>query len=90
MSGTTITIKGKLANDPARPNKPSKTIAVHLTQDLVEDFVDGDADMQKRGLEKLSRLLQDKLRAFNPNHDTPYGLEPPVETWTISSVDIFM
>lgn len=87
--GFKLCIHWKLNNDPERPNKYSKTIAIQVPRELIEDFPGYPENMQNRGLAKIGTYIQGKLGTFDPNHNSPRGVPEPVEHWTLLVENIF-
>lgn len=74
----------KLNNDPDRPNKRSKTIAIIISRESIEDIDEMPAEMKNTALNKLADIIKNKLSTFDPSHDTPYNEPGPVEKWVIT------
>jgi hypothetical protein len=72
-----------LHDDPERPHKPSKTIAIIVSRDAVEDF--GRTANLSSAQRRVTAFLQQQLAQFDPTHDTPKYEAPPVETWIITT-----
>lgn len=89
FSGASLSVHWKLKNDPDRPNKYSKTIVIHLTPELLEDFPNYPDSMQKAGLRKIESDIRAQLNAFDPDHTASRYQNPPRVEWTISSGDLF-
>lgn len=87
--GFKLCIHWKLNNDPQRPNKYSKTIAIDVPRELIEDFPGYPEHMQRDALAKIGEYVSGKLKAFDPNHDSPRGVPEPVEHWTLLVENIF-
>lgn len=87
--GFKLCIRWKLNNDPQRPNKYSKTIAIGIPRELIEDFPGYPEDMQRAALVKIGEYVGNKLKTFDPNHDSPRGVPEPVEHWILLTENIF-
>jgi len=85
----TISVHWKLKNDPERPNKYSKTIAIFVPQELIEDFPNYPEHMQKSALSKLSTYISSQLNGFDPEHSSLRGFPEPVEQWNIPIEHLF-
>jgi hypothetical protein len=88
-SGAALTIHWKLGADKARPNKYSKTIVVLIPRELLEDFSNYPSNMQKVALERIRAYIGARVAPFDPNHDAPREVQPPVENWPIHTGDSF-
>ncbi len=89
FEGAVLSIHWKLNNDPTRPNKYSKTIIIHLTRELLEDFPNYPKPMQTTAVERIESWIDRQLSTFDPDHVASRYQQPPRVEWTISSGDIF-
>lgn len=87
--GAVLRIHWKLNNDPARPNKYSKTIIIRLTRELIEDFPNYPESMQTTALERIESLIGKQLSTFEPDHQATRNQQPPRVEWIVSSGAIF-
>lgn len=87
--GAVLSIHWKLDNDPIRPNKYSKTITIHLTRELLEDFPNYPESMQSTAMERIESWISGQLSTFDPDHQASRYQQPPRVEWVISSGDIF-
>ena len=83
-----LSISWDLNNDPERPNKQSKVIALVISKEATEDFDQLSEAMQSNALERLKKIISIKLSSFDPDHNTPYNIPGPIEKWTITSVEL--
>jgi len=89
LPGFDVVVSWKLEDDPGRPNKPSKTIAISVTDEAAEDFANASGSMKQDALAKLQKFLAENLRKFDPAHDTPKYESPPVEKWQLTNSVLF-
>lgn len=78
----------KTGTDQARPTKRSKTIRLAISEEAVADYtraVDGERDNADV---RFEGALRARLATFEPTHDTPLGTEPPIERWTINTIEL--
>lgn len=75
----------KLGNDPARPNKRSKTIKICLSREAFNDYVSGGKQSRKSADERLRRAVAAQLKVFDPDHKVPAHVPAPIEQWTITT-----
>ena len=68
-----------------RPNKPSKIINLRISSEALGDYSNLSSDEQKRADQFVIDFVEDKLRTFNPDYESPYGASPPTEKWLIST-----
>ena len=78
----------KLGTDPTRPNKRSKTVHLAVSQEAMEDYRDGPAGQREYADHRFEGLLRRQLAGFEASHDTPRGTEPPIERWTVGTVEL--
>lgn len=78
-----IKIVWKLSNDPERLNKRSRLIKIIISEEAVEDCQDFD-----EASHKFKDIVLNRYSAFNPDHDNPREVGPPVEEWLISTNDL--
>jgi len=81
----TVAVAWKLNNDAERPNKMSKTIAIRVSHEAVEDFKAASAAKQTEACERVSAFIAGKISGFDPSHNTPRFEPPPVAHWLITS-----
>lgn len=84
-----LTIHWKLHTDASRPNKYSKTIIIAIPQELIEDFPSFPHELQESALEKIGQHIQNSLKDFDPDHDSPRGKPEPVVNWDIAIERLF-
>ncbi|WP_432721845.1 hypothetical protein R0381_002059 [Jeongeupia wiesaeckerbachi] len=80
-----VGVSWKLNDDPERPNKMSKTIAICVTDEAAQDIADASAAQQAEASQRVSAFLSQKLANFDPNHNTPKYEAPPIEQWLIGN-----
>jgi hypothetical protein len=85
MAEINVGVSWRLNDDPDRPNKMSKTIAIRVSQEGAQDFASASAVDQAAAYERVVRFLSAKLAHFEPNHSVPKYESPPVEQWVIGS-----
>ena len=54
-------ISWKLNNDPKRPNKRSKTIAIIISREAVDDFSEMQEKMKEQVISRLESIIKQKL-----------------------------
>ena len=87
--GFVLSVHWKLKNDPDRPNKYSKTVAIAIPLELIEDFPGYPENLQRSALDKIGQHIRERLNNFDPNHSAPRGVPEPVENWDISIERLF-
>ena len=71
----------KIATDPKRPNKRSKTIKIIISEERLDDYANLSSASQKDFDDKLTSFLKHRLDSFNPDHQANYDQLPPVGDW---------
>jgi hypothetical protein len=80
-----LLVDWKLAGVPDRPNKRSRKLAIHICQETLEDYSAASTQHRQLADSRLVQHVSQLLNAFNPEHDTPYGMPEPREEWVIQS-----
>ena len=88
-SGIDVSVCWKLNDDPERPNKMSKTISIHCSQDAVNDYESAPPHNQAEAYRRIVSFISQKLDSFNPTHNASRNEMPPVELWVIDSTLLF-
>jgi hypothetical protein len=78
-----VCVSWKLNDDPERPNKMSKTIAICVSHEGAQDFAGASATNQAGAYQRVSSFLAQRLAHFDPTHNAPKHEPPPVEQWVI-------
>jgi hypothetical protein len=84
--GCCLWVGWKLKNDPARPNKPSRKIRIIVAHEAIEDYRDKDRAAQRQADERLKEFVRERVRDFNPEHESPRYQTPPIEDWVASRI----
>jgi hypothetical protein len=72
-----------LAGDPCRPARRSRSVRLVVTREMTERLRGLDEAARSAALVHLEAWLRERAAAFEPDHDAPRGVEPPVETWRL-------
>jgi hypothetical protein len=78
----------RLTSDPARPNKRSRLLRIAISGEALEDYARGSDGLRLASDERFVECLRRQLRTFDPDHDSPLGVEPPAVTWPLSTLDL--
>jgi hypothetical protein len=76
----------RLSGDPMRPNKRSRMIRMVIAREAFEDYAAGSDGVRLASDERLVAWLRRQLNGFDPNHDSPLGVEPPPVTWPVDTL----
>jgi hypothetical protein len=82
-----VGVSWPLYDDPNRPNKRSKMIAIRVSQEAAEDFA--NASDPEAAYRRVSAFLSARLAQFDPRHNAPNYEQPPVEEWVIGLAVLF-
>jgi hypothetical protein len=69
-----------------RPSKRSRMIRILISEEALEDYARGSDGVRLASDERFVAWLRRQLSAFDPNHDSPLGVEPPPVTWPVSTL----
>ena len=73
----------RLSSDALRPNKRSRMIRIVIAQEALETYARGSDDDRRASDERFVAWFKRQLGTFDPNHDSPLGVEPPAVTWQV-------
>jgi hypothetical protein len=76
----------RLTGGSFRAGKRSRMIRIVIAQDALEDYARGSDDVRRASDERFVTWLRRQLSGFDPNHDSPLGVEPPAVTWPVNTV----
>jgi hypothetical protein len=77
-----------LHDDPSRGHKKSRNIILAISQEALEDYLFIDDPSRYKAEQKLAAFVSERLKRFNPHHDTPEHGTPPREEWRVTT-DLF-
>jgi hypothetical protein len=78
-----------LNDDPERPHKMSKTISIHVSHEAAQDFASASEHLRAQVRNRVEHFLLARLASFDPNHNAPRNVPPPVERWDITTHTLF-
>jgi hypothetical protein len=78
----------RLTSDPARPNKRSRMLRIAISEEALEDYARGSDGVRLASDERFLSWLRRQLSTFDPDHDSPLGVEPPATSWPVSTLDL--
>lgn len=76
----------RLAADAFHASRRSRMIRIQISEEALQDYARADEGARLASDERFGAWLRKQLAAFDPNHDSPLGVEPPPVTWPLSSV----
>jgi hypothetical protein len=78
----------RLGAAPPRPHKRSRMLRIVISEEALEDYARGSDGVRLASDERFVAWLQRGLKDFDPNHESPLGVEPPAVTWPVSTLDL--
>jgi hypothetical protein len=75
----------RLSGDTQRPHKRSRMVRIVISQEALEDYAGRSEDLRRASDERFVAWIRRQLSTFDPNHDSPLGVEPPSVTWPVST-----
>lgn len=75
----------RLSSDAFRPSKRSRMIRIVISQEALEDYARASDEVRLASDERFVAWFRRQLSAFDPNHESPLGVEPPAVTWPVST-----
>src|ERR1700679_3693469 len=75
----------RLSGDTLRTNKRSRMVRIVITRAAPETSARRSDDLQRASDERFVAWIRRQLSSFDPNHDSPLGVEPPAVTWPVST-----
>lgn len=78
----------RLGTDALRPNKRSRLVRIHIGQEALEDDARGSEGARMASDSRFTAWLRRQLSCFDPNHDSPLGVDPPPVLWPVSTLDL--
>ena len=78
----------RLSTDVFRASKRSRMIRIVISEEALHDYVRGSDGARLASDERFSGWLRHQLSSFDPNHDSPLGVEPPAVTWPINTLTL--
>jgi len=73
----------RLSSDALRPNKRSRMIRIVIAQEALETYARGNDEERRASDARFVAWFTRQLSSFDPNHDSPLGVEPPAVTWPV-------
>lgn len=75
----------RLSADVFRASKRSRMIRIVISEEALQDYARGSDGARLASDERFVTWLRSQLSTFDPNHDSPLGVEPPAVTWPVST-----
>jgi hypothetical protein len=76
----------KLTADMFRAGKRSRMIRIVISEEAIQNYARGNDDARLASDARFASWLKRQLSTFDPNHDSPLGVEPTPVTWPVSTL----
>jgi hypothetical protein len=76
----------RLSTDSFRASKRSRMVRIVIAEEALQDYARGSDGERLASDVRFAAWLRRQLTAFDPNHDSPLGVEPPAVTWPIGTL----
>jgi len=76
----------RLSTDMFRASKRSRMIRIVISEEAIADYARGSDGERLASDERFVAWLKRQLSAFDPDHDSPLGVEPPPVTWPVNTM----
>jgi hypothetical protein len=76
----------RISSDPFRASKRSRMIRIIISEEALQHYASGSDEARHASDERFAAWLRRQLSSFDPNHDSPLGVEPPPVAWPIDSL----
>jgi hypothetical protein len=78
----------RLSTDAFRASKRSRMIRILISEEAISNYARGSDGERLAGDVRFVAWLKRQLSAFDPDHDSPLGVEPPAVTWPVSTLEL--
>jgi hypothetical protein len=75
----------RLPADTFRAGKRSRMIRIVIDEEALQNYARGSDEARLACDARFGVWLRAQLSAFDPNHDSPLGVEPAPVTWPVST-----
>jgi hypothetical protein len=76
----------RLSTDMFRAGKRSRMIRIVISEEAIADYARGSDGQRLASDQRFVAWLKRQLSAFDPDHDSPLGVEPPAVTWPVNTL----
>jgi hypothetical protein len=76
----------RLAADMYRAGKRSRMIRIVISEEALQDYARSAEGARLASDQRFVIWLKRQLSTFDPNHDSPLGVEPTPVTWLVSTL----
>jgi hypothetical protein len=76
----------KLTADQFRAGKRSRMIRIVISEEAIQNYARASDDTRLTSDARFATWLKRQLSTFDPNHDSPLGVEPTPVTWPVNTL----
>ena len=76
----------RLSTDMFRAAKRSRMIRIVISEEAISVYARGSDGERLASDQRFAAWLKRQLSAFDPDHDSPLGVEPPAVTWPVNTL----
>jgi hypothetical protein len=76
----------RLSTETFRASKRSRMIRIVISEEAIADYARGGDSERLASDARFVAWLKRQLSTFDPDHDSPLGVEPPPVTWPVSTL----
>jgi hypothetical protein len=80
-----LLVSWRLAADAFRASKRSRMIRIVINEEALQEYARGGDDVRLASDARFGAWLKRQLSTFDPNHDSPLGVEPAPVTWPVNA-----
>jgi hypothetical protein len=78
----------RISGDGFRANKRSRMIRIVISEEALLGYARGSDGTRLASDARFVAWLRRRLSTFDPNHDSPLGVEPPAVTWPVDTREL--
>jgi hypothetical protein len=75
----------RISGDGFRASKRSRMVRILISEEALADYARGSDGTRLASDARLVAWLRRQLSTFDPNHQSPLGVEPPSVTWPVDT-----
>jgi hypothetical protein len=76
----------RLTTDMFRASKRSRMIRIVISEEALQNYARSAENARLASDQRFVAWLKHQLSGFDPNHDSPLGVEPTPVTWPVSTL----
>lgn len=75
----------RLPADAFRASKRSRMVRIQINEEALQDYARASDEARRANDDRFCTWLRRQLSTFDPNHDSPLGVEPAPVNWPVST-----